>query len=312
MEKNQVKHWSKIREAGGLFGLRTTFILFRLLGRRLTYSIMSVVMIYYFLLYKSARNYSFKYIKHLDKNIKTSKLWFYSFKHFLAFGEMVIDKIAVWSNKITIDNVDFSLQDRKIMNQAIKSQKGGVIFTAHLGNLDVARSLADFDSSMKINALVFSKQAPTFNKLLTKINPKYSINMICIQDVTPDLAIELYERIANREFIVIPADRTSVTKPERNLRLSFLDDMAFFPQGAFILASILKCPTYFMLCPKKDRNNFDFIFKEFDQNSIILNRKTKQQDLEKYAQKYAKMLELYCKKYPKQWFNFFDFWHQGE
>lgn len=48
MEKNQVKHWSKIREAGGLFGLRTTFILFRLLGRRLTYSIMSVVMIYYF------------------------------------------------------------------------------------------------------------------------------------------------------------------------------------------------------------------------------------------------------------------------
>ncbi|XSZ47318.1 hypothetical protein ACP8HZ_00285 [Francisella noatunensis] len=53
---------------------------------------------------------------------------------------------------------------------------------------------------------------------------------------------------------VIPADRTSVTKPERNLRLSFLDDMAFFPQGAFILASILKCPTYFMLCTKICQN----------------------------------------------------------
>ncbi|WP_236939864.1 acyltransferase [Francisella uliginis] len=307
-----MKHWTKIKEAGGLFGLRTTLILFHIFGRRLTYLIMSVVMIYYFLFYKSARSYSFKYIQHLNKNIKSSKLWLYSFKHFLAFGEMIIDKIAVWSNKITINNVNFTEETREVMSQAIKSKKGGVIFTAHLGNLDVARSLADFDSDMKINALVFSKQAPTFNKLLTKINPKYSINMICIQEVTPNLAIELYQRIADGEFVVIAADRTSVTKPERNLSLSFLDDTAFFPQGAFILASILKCPTYFMLCPKIDRNNFDFIFKEFEQDGIVLNRKTKQKDLEKYAQKYANMLELYCKKYPKQWFNFFDFWHQGE
>ncbi|WP_157671623.1 acyltransferase [Francisella halioticida] len=268
-------------------------------------------MLYYFLLYKDARKSSFIYIQHLDKNICGFKLWLHSFKHFLAFGEMIIDKFAVWNGKITMKDINFSKQHRSNLNNAISSKKGGIIFTAHIGNLDVARALSKYDYQMKINALVFSKHAPKFNKLLTKVTSKYEIGMICVQEVSPELAINLYDRVQNGEFIVIAADRTSITKPEREVNSVFLGEKAAFPQGAFILASLLKCPAYFMLCPKKN-DTFDLIFDNFSLDGITLNKKNRKADLEKYSQQYASLLELYCKLYSLQWFNFFDFWYSGE
>ena len=164
---------------------------------------------------------------------------------------------------------------------------------------------------MKINALVFSKNAPRLNNLLTKINPDYAIGMLSLQEVTPELAIQMSDKIDNGEFIVITADRTSVTNHYRSLKTSFLGEDALIPQGAFILASLLKCPAYFMVCPKVSDNKFEFVFEDFEQNGVVLNRKNRQQDLDKYALKYSDRLEKYCKLYPQQWFNFFDFWHNG-
>ena len=306
-----MRHWSNIGEAGGFLCLKITIWLYRLLGRRITYFVMYFVMVYYFLVYSRARKASFKYIRHLEPKKSGLQLWIYSFKHFSAFGQMVIDKLAVWSKKITIKDIVISKQTRTNIDTAIGSNRGGVIFTAHFGNLEVARALSEHDNGMKINALVFNKHAHKFNDMLTKINPKYKIGMISIQDVTPGLAIELAQKVDNGEFIVIAGDRTSVTKPERNLTSEFLGETASFPQGAFILASILKCPAYFMLCPKKDPKSFELVFEKFDLNGIVLNRKDREKDLNEYAQKYTTMLEYYCKMYPTQWFNFFDFWNAG-
>ena len=41
---------------------------------------------------------------------------------------------------------------------------------------------------------------------------------------------------------------------------------------------------------------------------ITLNRKEREQDLQRYAQSFADALEQQCVKAPLQWFNFYDFW----
>jgi len=40
----------------------------------------------------------------------------------------------------------------------------------------------------------------------------------------------------------------------------------------------------------------------------VLPRKERQQALNQYAQDYAGRLEHYCRKYPYNWFNFYDCW----
>ena len=307
-----MKHWSQIKEKGGFIGLKATLLLYCLLGRRLTYLIMYEVMVHYFLFHRKARKASIDYLKHLYPKKSILSLWILSFRHFCSFGKMLIDKLAVWNHSITIDDINFSAETKSRLENAIRSGKGGLIFTAHFGHLEVARALSKHEGDdMKINALVFSKHAQQLNDMLTKINPEYKIGMISLQKPAPDLAIQLCEKIEQGEFVVIVGDRTSVTQPGRNLKPNFLSEEAPLPQGAFILASLLQCPTYFMLCPKKG-NKYDFIFEDFEQQGLKLNRKNRQQDLEKHAQKYANMLGRYCQEYPLQWFNFFDFWQESE
>ena len=307
-----MKHWSQIKETGGFIGLKATLLLYKIFGRRITYLIMYEVIIHYFLLHRTARRASFDYIKRVYPNIKGFKLWFYSFRHFTNFGQMLIDKLAVWNGGITIKDIEFSKRTREILDKAIASGKGGVIFTAHFGNIEVARALSRYDNGMKVTALVFSENAQKLNSILTKINPNYSVGMVSLQKPAPDLAIQLCELVEKGEFIVITGDRTSVTQPQRNQMADFLGEKAPFPQGAFILSGLLDCPAYFMVCPKIAINKFEFIFDDFAPNGIKLERKFRKEQLDNYTQEYATQLEAYCKKYPLQWFNFFDFWHRGD
>ncbi len=78
------------------------------------------------------------------------------------------------------------------------------------------------------------------------------------------------------------------------------------PQGAFILAGLLKCPVYIMFCLKlSDKYH---IYVELFSEKMAFPRKERNQIINKAVQRYANRLEHYCMKAPLQWFNFFPFW----
>ena len=109
---------------------------------------------------------------------------------------------------------------------------------------------------------------------------------------------------------MIAGDRTSVTSPGRVIYSSFLGEPAAFSQGAFILASILDCPVYFLFC-LKEKNNYRVIFEHVAE-TLKFSRKNRQASLTAVVDQYAKRLEHYCLAYPLQWFNFFNFWQNDQ
>ena len=128
----------------------------------------------------------------------------------------------------------------------------------------------------------------------------------------PDLAIMLQDKIDQGEYVVIAGDRTSTTVAGRVIYSDFLGEKAPFSQGPFILAGLLKCPVLMMFCLKAhspDKQAYHLIFEELSPG-IHWTRKTRQVELTKLVNAYAKSLEKYCAQYPLQWFNFFDFWQR--
>jgi predicted LPLAT superfamily acyltransferase len=182
-----------------------------------------------------------------------------------------------------------------------------MIFTAHLGNMEIARALSYLAPDIKINVVVFSQNAEKITSCLRRNNPGFSMDSIYLENLDISLAIKLHEKISRGEFIIIAGDRVSVTKPQNALWGNFLGAPALFPTGPFILASLLECPTFFMLCLKENNNLFKITVHEFA-NRIITDKKHRDEQLQKYIAKYANLLESYCRQYPLQWFNFFDFW----
>ena len=112
---------------------------------------------------------------------------------------------------------------------------------------------------------------------------------------------------ANGEVVIIAADRTPVGQTLRVEKVDFLGEPALFPQGPFILASLLKCPVYTVFCLKRQSKHVI----HFDYFSGVLKfpRKNREQAMQQTIQLYAERLQHYCLKEPLQWFNFFDFWH---
>lgn len=178
---------------------------------------------------------------------------------------------------------------------------------SHLGNLEVCRVIADLDDAIRINVLVHTKHAEKFNRLLKQANGNSALNLIQVTEITAATAMLLSDKIDDGELVIIAADRTPVSPNPRVSRARFLGADALFPQGPFILASLLECPVYTLFCLKQQDRQV-ITFDPFS-DRLRFPRKSREQAMQQTIQRYAQRLEHYCLTEPLQWFNFFDFWH---
>jgi len=118
--------------------------------------------------------------------------------------------------------------------------------------------------------------------------------------------MRLQDKIEAGELVIIAADRTPVSGGYRVSRVEFFEQLASFPQGPFILASLLKCPVYTVFCLRK-KNKHVIYFDHFS-NQLFFSRKNRTEEIQKSVQVYAGRLQQYCIEEPLQWFNFYDFW----
>jgi len=303
----QTSHpWYQIRETGTLLGLKCMLWVYLLLGKRVAYLLLYPITYYFYLTQSRARAASQLYLTQLIINQPAmTDRPLSPFKHMLSFSQAIVDKLSVWCGQITLRDITFHGAD--LLNAQIAKKQGGIIFTAHLGNIEIARALSRLIPDIKVNALVFIRHAANINRMLHKVNPAYQLNMIEVQTIDLPLAIQLKAKVDAGEFIVIAADRIAAATHERTLTATFLGKPARFPQGAFTLASILQCPSYVMFCMKEKTGQFSLFFDNF---ADPINRDKSQADdgLAVYAQAYADLLSLFCIKHPLQWFNFYNFW----
>lgn len=306
-------HWARIEERGVYAGLRLMMGTYRTLGKFGFSVLLFPVISYFFLAGTEARRASRTFLSRVyddpqGRKILTEKPgWRHSFRHFFNFGEAVLDKLAAWAGDLRSEDIVY--ENRKIFDALQESGRGGLLIASHLGNMEVCRALGQLSIGLKLNVLVHTKHAPNFNRLLRDISPEANVSLIQTTEVDPATAMILHDRVARGEFVVIVGDRTPATQSARISWAPFLRKMAPFPQGPFILASLLECPVQLIFCLKQ-KNQFNIIFEHFA-DAIKVPRRERAVVLDRWITEYATRLEYYCVRFPYQWFNFFDFWGQA-
>lgn len=304
-------HWSDVGEWSMIWGMRFLLRVYLVFGRTVLQWFLYPVVSYYWLANKPGREASQAYLKRvaklLPKSTLSGSLWD-SYRHFISFANAIIDKLAAWSGALS--SADISYRGRNELLAQVKANRGAILLGSHLGNLEVCRVIADMDDAPRINVLVYTKHAEKFNRLLKQTNENSSLNLIQVTDISAATAMLLSDKIDNGELIIITADRTSVNRNPRVSRAGFLGGDALFPQGPFILASLLKCPVYTLFCLKQLGKQV--IYFEHFSDMLIFPRKNREQAMQQTIQRYAHRLEHYCLMEPLQWFNFFDFWRVDE
>ena len=302
-----MKHWSQLEENGVVWGMQILLKLYLLLGRNVLQFFLYPVVSYYWLINQQGRKASRQYIRRVIAYSKPSTLqdsWLSSYQHFIHFANALIDKLAAWTGSISLKDVEY--HNREAVIKHIEAGQGLFVFGSHLGNLEVCQVVSSLRKNVNVNVLLHTKHADKFNRLLKQYSNLDGLNLIQVTDMNAATAMMLQDKIEDGELIVVAVDRTPVAKQGRVVYVDFLGEQAAFPQGPFILASLLKCPVYTLFC-LREQDKLGIYFEHFS-DGLNFPRKQREETIQQCVQQYANILQRYCLKAPLQWFNFYDFW----
>ncbi|MDN4051875.1 acyltransferase [Massilia sp. YIM B02763] len=295
------RHWASINEASFVAGMRFLFWVCRVFGRWPFRVVLYPVLLWYVATQPRARRASHRYLARVGRSDGVTGV----LRHFGAFAEAILDKMLLWGGLFDFDRV--GLHGAAPLLEMARRGEGALLVCAHLGNLDLCRALSLRTPGLKVTVLVHTRHAQAFNAMLARLDPRSQLNLMQVTDMGPAMAMQLAERIARGEFVVIAGDRVPVADNPRTVRAPFLGADAAFPVGPYVMAATLGCPMYAMFATRE--GNGHAVHFELLREAVTLPRRSREQALAELASQYAARLEHHVRRAPLEWFNFYDFWH---
>ncbi|MFY2564328.1 acyltransferase [Corallococcus terminator] len=303
------RHWAEMGESTFVLGIWLLFWVHRLLGRWPFRLCLYPVVFVHWLARPVVRQASLQYLTRLEQ--ATGALGRKpgrgdSLRHMVAFAETMLDKLLAVSGRYRFEQVH--TEGREQFYEVVKSKKGGIIVTAHMGCLELCRAMAEKRGEVKLHILVHTRHAEQFNRMLKRLNPDSEFELVEVTDMGPGTAVALEKYVAAGEFVVIAGDRVPVTASQ-TVDVDFLGHPAAFPVGPYVLASLFKCPLYLLGCIHEN-GGYTIHFERLAER-VELPRGKRAAALTGHAQHYAERVTALLKRSPFDWFNFFPFWDQA-
>lgn len=307
MNQHKAAHWAGQRERGSFWLMKFTAAAARLLGRRLLTPLLYAIVLYFYLFGRQARRSIWQYQSNLAAWSGRAELrpsHGSVFRQFMAFADALLDKLDVWNGRLGLEQV--SLVDPEGLRQQLHAGgRGQLLVTAHLGNLEVCRALAELGEKVQMNVLVHTRHAEQFNRLLADAGASH-LRLIQVSELDAAIMLQLSERLERGEWLAIAGDRVPL-HGGRRVSVDFLGQPADFPQGPWLLAGLLKCPANLLHCLKID-GHYQVILEPFAER-VQWSRRDRDAVIHSWVQRYATRLGEHCLSAPQQWFNFYPFWN---
>jgi predicted LPLAT superfamily acyltransferase len=301
-------HWAQLGESTFAAGIWLLYGVHRVLGRLPLRLLLYPVVLYYWLTQPAARHASLDYLRRMQQAhgvIGAEPGWRHSLRHFLSFAETIADKLLAFSGRYRFDRVRYS--GREAVDALIARGQGAIFVTAHMGCLELCQASAARQPGLKLTVLVHTRHAERFNRVLRRLDPASPVKLLQVSEVDAATAVLLAERVAAGEFVAIAGDRVPVTA-SKTVEAPFLGHGAPFPVGAYVLASLIKCPLYLLACVRTPQAHLVH-FEELAER-VELPRARRAEALAALAALFARRTEALLVRAPYDWFNFFPFWSQ--
>ena len=305
-----LRHWSAIGEETFAGGMWLMYVLFRVGGRLPFRVVLYPVVLWYWFANRGAREASLQYLQRVQQ--ATGALGHApgrrdTIRHFLSFAETILDKMLAVGGRYRLDRIRFV--GREAIDAMVRAKQGGLLVTAHMGCLEMCQASADATPGMKLTVLVHTVHAERFNRMLERLSPGRGISLMQVTEISPATAVLLAERVERGEFVAIAGDRVPIVAGRASaVQVPFLGHVAPFPTGAYMLASLLKCPLYSLGCIRQG-DTHEVVFERLAER-VVLPRADRLGACAAYANDFARRIGRLLARAPYEWFNFFSFWDQ--
>ena len=287
--------WSG-KSKGTILGYKIFVYCIKKLGIRAAYSVLVFVAFYYFVAYPTSFKAMFSYFRHRQQ-FSFFKAVLAVYKSYFTFGQVLIDKIAISAGLRSKFTFDFDGID--ILKQLLSEGKGGILISAHIGNFEIAEKFfADIDFNCQIHIVTVDQEHSVIKQYLESItDEKPNVQFIYVKEDLSHI-FEINDALSKNHLICFTGDR--YFEYSKTMQADLLGKEAHFPAGTFMLASRLKTPVAYV-----------YVMKEPNLHYHLYTRRApefKHRDAQAVLNSYTESVSHMLKKYPYQWFNYFDFW----
>jgi predicted LPLAT superfamily acyltransferase len=220
------------------------------------------------------------------------------YRNYFEFGQSLIDKVVVMSgirNPFT-----FEFDGEEHLHEMVRGGKGGMLLSAHIGNWEAAAHLLN-RLDTRINVVMYDGEEQQIKEYLESVTGKRNLNVIVIRDQVSHI-YEISDALEKNELICMHADR--FLEGNWTVTRDFLGAPARFPAGPFILASRFNVPVSFVFAMKEGSTHYHF----FATRTKVYAREPRNEVINDMMNDFLPMVETMVKRYPRQWYNYYDFW----
>lgn len=245
-------------------------------------------------------------------------------KHFFYFSACTQDRIFLLSNQARELAVDaFWSPD---IPTVLAQSTGCILIVGHMGSREALRLTpappAPTTSNMQegrivmrdahlhgptlpVSVLLDRKIGRQLTAIFEQLNPQLAANIIDASERGPALVLKLKEALQAGRMVGIGADRA--TPEERAVVVDFMGGTVRLPEGPWLLAAALGVPVILGFGLYCGGNRYETHYELFTER-VVVARTHREADIQAYAQRYAQRMEIYARRSPYNWFNFYDYW----
>lgn len=283
------------KSRGTVLGYKIFIFFIKNLGIRASYLLLYFVA-FYFCFFARKSTLSIYYYLHHRLQYSKLKSILCIFKSYFKFGQTIIDKMAAFvglKNQFTyeFDGVE------NITNLLDRGQ-GGILISAHVGNFELAEYFfEEIDTRSQINLVTTDAEHENIKEYLESVSKRSNIKFILIKNDLSHI-FEINAALSKGELVCFTGDRSF--EGTKSLSEELLGQEARFPAGPFLLASRLNVPVVFVYVMKETAKRYHLYAR---------TAKVNYKDAQALLIEYTQSVEWILRKYPLQWFNYFNFWN---
>lgn len=294
--------WTRKTERGSPLLMRLMTRLTLGLGWHVGQGLLYPITAYFVLSSASSRAASRRYLAAVLDRPPT---WRDIFRHHLTFASTILDRLFLLTGRTTRYDIQVAGLDE--ITGRIAAGRGCLLLGAHVGSFEVLRALAEQGCPVPVRVLMYGANAARVNAVLNALNPALAASVI--QLGTPDAFLRVRDALAAGELVGMLGDRA--IDGDKVVRVGFLGRDALLPAGPVLLAAALGAPVILFsgihLGSRRYRIGFELLAER-----VTLGARSRQADATAWVQRYADRLEAICRAHPYNWFNFYDFWDEGD
>lgn len=267
----------------------------RVVPLRLMYGFIALFVVPFYFLFSKGRRPMFHFFrKRLGYSPLKSFCWTY--RNFRRFSQVILDRFSMYAGR----KFEFEIDNYHLYQECAAAEPGFLILSAHVGSYESA-GYTLVATKKRYNAIVFSGEAESVMRNRQKMFDETNIRMIPVKEDMSHIFL-MNSALDNGESVSIPADR--VVEGQRTVTCDFFGSPAEFPLGPFVLAAQRDVAVLTIHVMKEAVKKYHIFIEQIQGQGNTIREKAAD-----IARQYVASIETVLRKYPEQWFNYYEFWN---